>query len=153
PASAASMSRGAARSRSSPETAAIRGNHQLHQQSGGNRVARLRRRDQHMHRGKYRLTAGSAAIAIMAAALAAVVIPSSAGAADASVAMAGSAATPLPAGVVRLGALAPATSLTMDVTLKLGNEAGLDALVAGLANPKSAYFGRFVGKDQFGPEF
>lgn len=105
-----------------------------------------------MHRGKYRLTAGSAAVAIVAAALAAVAIPSSA-AASASVALAGSAATPLPAGAVRLGALAPATGLTIDVTLKLGNQAGLDALVAGLANPKSPYFGRFVGKDQFGPEF
>jgi hypothetical protein len=106
-----------------------------------------------MHRGKYRLTAGSAAVAVAAAALAAVAIPSSAGAAEVSVALAGSAATPLPAGAVRLGALAPATGLTIDVTLKLGNETGLDALVAGLANPKSPYFGRFVGKDQFGPEF
>jgi subtilase family serine protease len=105
-----------------------------------------------MHRGKYRLTAGWAAIAVAAGALAAVAIPASA-AATASVALAGSAATPLPAGAVRLGALAPATSLTIDVTLKLGNEPALDALVAGLANPKSPYFGRFVGKDQFGPEF
>ena len=39
------------------------------------------------------------------------------------------------------------------MTLKLGNEPGLDALVNGLANKKSPYFGRFVGKDQFGPEF
>ncbi|TVZ03424.1 hypothetical protein EAS64_23805 [Trebonia kvetii] len=106
-----------------------------------------------MHRGKYRLTAAAAAVAIAAGAFAAVAIPSSAGAADASVALAGSAATPLPAGAVRLGALAPTTGLTFDVTLKLGNEAGLDALVAGLANPKSPYFGRFVGNDQFGPEF
>ena len=106
-----------------------------------------------MHRGKYRMTAAAAAVAIAAGAFAAVAIPSSAGAADASVALAGSAATPLPAGAVRLGALAPTTGLTIDVTLKLGNQAGLDALVAGLANPKSPYFGRFVGKDQFGPEF
>ena len=105
-----------------------------------------------MHRGKYRLTAAWAAIAVAGGTLAAVAMPSSAGA-TASVALAGSAATPLPAGAVRLGALAPATSLTFDVTLKLGNQAGLDALVAGLADPKSAYFGRFVGKDQFGPEF
>src|ERR1700722_2731778 len=105
-----------------------------------------------MRLGRARLLASAAAVSTLAGVLAAVVIPAADASSAARVALPGSAAS-LPAGAVRLGALPAARSLTLDVTLKLGNEAGLDALVAGLANPKSPYFGQFVGKDQFGPEF
>ena len=105
-----------------------------------------------MRLGRARLLASAAAICTLAGALAAVVIPSTDAAAGARVPLAGSAA-PLPAGAVRLGAVPAGRTLTVDVTLKLGNEAGLDALLAGLADKKSPYFRHFVGKDQFGPEF
>jgi subtilase family serine protease len=105
-----------------------------------------------MRLGRPRLLASAAAISTLAGALAAVVIPAAGAAAGARVALAGSAA-PLPAGAVRVGALPASQTLTVDVTLKLGNEAGLDALLAGLADPKSPYFRQFVGRDQFGPEF
>ncbi|HTR91966.1 MAG TPA: S53 family peptidase [Trebonia sp.] len=105
-----------------------------------------------MRLGRVRLLASAATISTLAGALAAVIIPSADAAAGAPVALAGSAAA-LPAGAVRLGALPASRTLTVDVTLKLGNEAGLDALLAGLADPKSPYFRHFVGKDEFGPEF
>ncbi len=107
-----------------------------------------------MRLGRARLVASAAAITTLAGAIAAVAIPAAdAGTAGPKVALANSAAVPAPSGAVRLGALAAGTQLKVDVTLKLGNEAGLDALVNGIANPKSPYFKQYVGKDQFGPEF
>jgi len=106
-----------------------------------------------MRLGRARLLASAAAMITLTGALAAAAIPSEGAVTGARVALAGSAAVPLPAGAVRVGELPTQTRLTLDVTLNLGNEAGLDALVNGLANPKSPYFRQFVGKDQFGPEF
>jgi subtilase family serine protease len=106
-----------------------------------------------MRLGRARLLASIAAMTTAAGALAVAVISSADAATGAPVALTASAAAPLPNGSVRLGALPAARKLTVDVTLKLGHEAGLDALVNGLANPKSPYFDDFVGKDQFGPEF
>jgi subtilase family serine protease len=108
----------------------------------------------HMRLGRVRLVASAAVITTAAGVTAAVAIPAAdAAAAGPRVALTSSAATPAPAGSARLGQLAAATPLTVDVTLKLGNEAGLDALLAGQADPASPYFGQYVGKDEFGPEF
>src|ERR1700679_3379968 len=106
-----------------------------------------------MRLGRAWLLASIAAITAAAGALAAVTLPSASAAIGAPVALTASAATALPAGAARLGAVPGASRLTVDVTLKLGNEAGLDALVSGLADPKSPFFHDFVAKDAFGPEF
>jgi subtilase family serine protease len=106
-----------------------------------------------MRLGRARILASIAAIATAAGALAASAISSASAAIGAPVALTASAATPLPAHAVRLGALPEASKLSVDVELKLGNEAGLDALVNGLADPKSPFFHDFVAKGEFGPEF
>jgi hypothetical protein len=109
-----------------------------------------------MRLGRARLLASIAAITTLAGALAAAAIPAAAASASAStarVALAGSAAVPLPAGAVRLGAVPAQAEITIDVALNLGNEAGLDARLNGLANRKSPYFRQFLGQGQFGPAY
>jgi len=106
-----------------------------------------------MRLGRARLLASAAAITTLAGAVAAVAIPSAAATAAAPVALTSSAAAPVPAGSVRLGAVPAATKIHVDVGLNLGNQAGLTALLNGLANPKSPYFHDFLGQGQFGPTF
>jgi subtilase family serine protease len=58
-----------------------------------------------------------------------------------------------PAGAVRLGPLAPATRISVDVSLKLPDQARLNAFLAGLADKKSPFYGHFLRPGQFGPMF
>jgi subtilase family serine protease len=106
-----------------------------------------------MRLGRARLLAIAAATTTMAGAVAAVALPSSAATAAPTVALTSSVAPAAPAGSVRLGALSAATEIHVDVGLNLGNEPGLNALLNGLANPKSPYYRDFLGKGQFGPMF
>ena len=106
-----------------------------------------------MRLGRARLLAGIAAITTLAGAFAAAAIPSASATTAAPVALTASAATPLPAGAVRLGAVPATTKIHVDVTLNLGNQAGLTALLNGMANPKSPYFRDVVPAGQFGPLF
>jgi subtilase family serine protease len=69
------------------------------------------------------------------------------------VAMTASAAPALPLGASRLGALPAGTTLQLDVTLKVRDQAALTALLNGLANRNSPYFHRFLAPGQFGPLF
>jgi subtilase family serine protease len=93
------------------------------------------------------LVGGLAAAADQAASAVSTALPT------ALVALAGNAPAPLPSGAVRLGTVPPQSSLSVDVGLRLGNEAGLDALLNGQADRKSPYFSDFLGKGQFGPMF
>ena len=71
----------------------------------------------------------------------------------ARVALAASAAPALPAGAARLGAVPAQTTVRLDVALNVRDEAGLDALLRGLADKKSPYFDRFLHPGQFGAMF
>jgi hypothetical protein len=106
-----------------------------------------------MRLGRGRLLAGIATITTLAGALVAAAIPSAGATTAATVALTASAASPLPAGAVRVGAVPATTPIHVDVALNLGNQAGLTALLNGLANPKSPYFRDFVPKGEFGPLF
>jgi subtilase family serine protease len=106
-----------------------------------------------MRLGRARLLAGFATITTLAGVLAATAISSANATTAAPVALKASAASPLPAGAVRIGAVPAATEIHVDVALNLGNPAGLTALLDGQANPKSPYFRDFVPKGEFGPLF
>jgi hypothetical protein len=117
-----------------------------------------------MRLGRARLLASVAAVTTVAGtvvAVAAVAAPSAAGTTTAgtttapasTIALISSAAAPVPAGSVRLGALPAATRIHVDVGLNLGDQAGLTALLNGLANPRSRYYRDFLGEGQFGPLF
>jgi hypothetical protein len=69
------------------------------------------------------------------------------------VAMAASAAPALPTGTRSLGTLPADTRLSLNVTLKVRNQAALTALLNGLADPGSPYFHHFLAPGQFGPLF
>jgi subtilase family serine protease len=106
-----------------------------------------------MRQGRAPFLASIAAITTLAGALAAVAVAPASAAAAPSVALPTSAAAPLPVGAVRLGALPAQARLTVDVALNLGNEAGLDALLDGIADPQSPYYHHFLARNQFGPQF
>jgi len=59
----------------------------------------------------------------------------------------------LPAGSVRLGAVAAGTAMHLDVTLKVRDQSALTAFLDGLSNRKSPYFHDFLKPGQFGPLF
>jgi hypothetical protein len=65
----------------------------------------------------------------------------------------GSSAPRVPAGTARVGVLAASQSLTVDVTLGLNNQAGLTALLNGLASPASPYYHDFLTPAQFNAAF
>ena len=69
------------------------------------------------------------------------------------VAMTASAAPALPAGTRPLGALSADTRLSLNVTLKVRNQAALTALLNGLADAGSPYYHHFLAPGQFGPLF
>lgn len=69
------------------------------------------------------------------------------------VALAASRAPGLPAGTVRLGALPPAAKISFEVTLNVPDQAALTAFLAGLNDPASPFFQRFLRPGQFGPMF
>jgi len=110
-----------------------------------------------MRLGRTRLLAIAAAITTLAAAVAAVAVPSAAATTAPSiaqsVALTSSAATGVPVGAVRIGAIPGATKIHVDVVLNLGDQVGLTALLNGLANPKSPYFHDFLAAGQFGSMF
>jgi subtilase family serine protease len=59
----------------------------------------------------------------------------------------------LPAGAVRLGALAAGRKMAIEVALNVRDQAGLTAYLNGLADPASPYYQRFLAPGQFGPMF
>jgi subtilase family serine protease len=73
--------------------------------------------------------------------------------ASSPMAVTGSAAPRPPAGAVRLGAVSPASTISLDVTLKVPDQAGLTAFLAGLSDRKSPLFHHFLRPGQFGPMF
>jgi subtilase family serine protease len=79
--------------------------------------------------------------------------PSKAAPSASPVPLATSKAPQLPAGAVRLRALSPGTRLTIEVTLNIPDQAALNAFLAGVDNPKSPYYQRFLQPGQFGPRF
>ena len=78
-----------------------------------------------------------------------------AAAADATalVPLTASAAPPAPAGATRLGALAAGTTMHLDVTLNVRDQAALTAFLNGVADPSSPYYHQFLAAGQFGPRF
>ena len=69
------------------------------------------------------------------------------------VALAASPAPTPPARAVRLGAVAPASVISLDVTLRVPDQAALTAFLAGLSNRTSPYFHDFLTPAQFGRLF
>jgi subtilase family serine protease len=69
------------------------------------------------------------------------------------IALAASPAPLLPARAVRLGAVAPASVISLDVTLKVPDQGALTAFLAGLSNRTSPYFHDFLTPAQFGRRF
>jgi subtilase family serine protease len=74
-------------------------------------------------------------------------------AATAPVSLKASAAPRVPAGALRVGALAPNAQVHVDVTLNLPDQAALTSFLNGLANPQSPYFHHFLQPGQFGARF
>jgi subtilase family serine protease len=74
-------------------------------------------------------------------------------ASTAPVAIASSVSARLPQGAVKLGSVAPARKLQLDVTLKVRDQAALTAFLAALSNRQSPLFHRFLRPGQFGPRF
>jgi hypothetical protein len=64
-----------------------------------------------------------------------------------------SAAPRLPAAATRVGAMDAAQQVHLTVSLKIRDQAGLNALLAGLADPKSPNYHHYLAKGQFGPVF
>ena len=67
--------------------------------------------------------------------------------------LAASAAPRLPVTATRVGAMDAARQVRLTVSLKVRDQAGLSALLAGLADPKSPYYHHYLSKGQFGPMF
>lgn len=59
----------------------------------------------------------------------------------------------LPRGSARLGAVAPASKLHLDVTLKVRDQAALNAFLTALSNKQSPLYHHFLRAGQFGPRF
>jgi Pro-kumamolisin, activation domain/IPT/TIG domain len=69
------------------------------------------------------------------------------------VTLSASAAPQLPRGATRLGALPGTSALTVDVTLRVRNQAALNAYLAGLSDQGSPLFRHYLAPGQFGPMF
>jgi subtilase family serine protease len=82
----------------------------------------------------------------------ALVAPDS-GAATKPMALPGSVVPHIPAGAARLGAVAAAQQVSVEVTLNLRNQAQLDALLAGQADPASPYYHQYLSAAQFDAAF
>jgi subtilase family serine protease len=94
-----------------------------------------------------------AATLISVAGLMTVTTPSSAAARANPVPLRASVAPALPSGAVRLGALAPGRTLTIEVALNVAHQAALTAFLNGLNDPRSPFYQRFLRPGQFGPRF
>jgi len=79
--------------------------------------------------------------------------PSQAVPAAGLVPLAASAAPQVPAGATRLGALAAGTTMHVDVTLNVPDQAALTAFLNGVTDPASPYYHDFLGAGQFGLRF
>jgi len=79
--------------------------------------------------------------------------PSQAGPAAGLVPLAASAAPQVPTGATRLGALAAGTTMHVDVTLNVPDQAALTAFLNGVTDQASPYYHEFLGAGQFGPRF
>jgi subtilase family serine protease len=64
-----------------------------------------------------------------------------------------SAPSPLPAGAALLGAVSPATTMDLTVTLAIPDQAALTAFLNGLGDPASPYYQQYLAPGQFGPRF
>jgi hypothetical protein len=82
----------------------------------------------------------------------ALVAPDS-GAATRPMALPGSVTPRVPAGSVKLGTMAAAQKVSVEVTLNLRNQAQLDALLNGQADPSSPYYGHYLSAAQFDAAF
>jgi len=67
--------------------------------------------------------------------------------------LAASMAPGLPSGAARLGALAPGTKISFEVTLNVPDPTALTAFLAELNDQRSPLFQRFLAPGQFGPMF
>jgi hypothetical protein len=67
--------------------------------------------------------------------------------------LAASAAPRPPAAATRVGAMAAGQRVRLTVSLKVRDQAGLSALLAGLADRRSPYYHHYLAKGQFGPMF
>lgn len=86
----------------------------------------------------------------------AVAVPSQAGPVVSTatpVPLAASAAPAVPAGATRLGPLAASTTMQVDVTLNVPDQAALTAFLSGVTDPASPYYHQFLAAGQFGPRF
>lgn len=100
---------------------------------------------------KRSLLAGGAVVA-MALGTFALAAPDS-GAATRPMAVPGNVAPRIPAGAARLGTLAAGQAVSVEVTLNLRNQAQLNALLSGQADPASPYYGRYLSAAQFDAAF
>ena len=96
---------------------------------------------------------GGVLVAVAPSGAAAGTTPAAAPAATARVALAAEPAPAVPARAVSLGAVAPARVLHLDVTLKVPDQAALNAFLAGLSNRTSPDFHHFLTPAQFGQLF
>lgn len=69
------------------------------------------------------------------------------------VTLAASAAPRLPRGATRLGAVPGTSALTVDVTLRVRDQAALNSYLAGVSDQHSPLFHRYLQPGQFGPAF
>jgi subtilase family serine protease len=76
-----------------------------------------------------------------------------AAAAQSPVALTASMAPAAPAGAVGLGALSPATKISIEVTLNIPDQTALTAFLNGLSDPGSPDYLHFLAPGQFGPMF
>jgi hypothetical protein len=81
------------------------------------------------------------------------VTPPSQAAPSTPVPLAESAAPRLPPGALRLGVLAPSTTISFDVTLNIPDQGSLNAFLDGLSDPSSPNYQHFLRPGQFGPRF
>ena len=72
---------------------------------------------------------------------------------SAPVRIASSTSAPVPRGAVRLGPLAPGSTLRLDVALRVRDQGALTAFLAGLSNRQSPVFHHFLRPGKFGPRF
>jgi subtilase family serine protease len=100
------------------------------------------------------LALGTAGVLAVGGAIASVAPSAAAPAPNSSpVPIAGERPPAIPAGSVRLGALAPNTKIHVDVTLRVRDPAALHAFLAALSDRSSPLFHHFLRRGQFGPMF
>ncbi len=97
------------------------------------------------------VAASSALLGGLAAAAPSQAAPTAA--AQSPVALTASMAPAAPTGAVGLGALSPATKISIEVTLNIPDQAALTAFLNGLSDPGSPDYQHFLAPGRFGPMF